>query len=56
MHPANFDYHRANSIDEAESLYKAKRGRQFPCGGAQSDPGHETAASRAWYACGYCRH
>ena len=33
MHPANFDYHRANSIDEAESLHKANADSSFLAGG-----------------------
>ena len=33
MHPANFDYHRANSIHEAESLHKANADASFLAGG-----------------------
>jgi carbon-monoxide dehydrogenase medium subunit len=33
MHPANFDYHRASSIDEAESLWKENSDASFLAGG-----------------------
>ena len=33
MQPANFDYHRANSVDEAESLCKANSDASFLAGG-----------------------
>ncbi len=33
MQPANFNYHRASSIDEAESLYKANDDATFMAGG-----------------------
>jgi len=33
MHPANFDYHRASSIDEAESLWKENTDASFLAGG-----------------------
>ena len=33
MQPANFQYHRASSIDEAESLYKANVDASFLAGG-----------------------
>ena len=33
MHPANFDYHRASSIDEAESLWRENSEASFLAGG-----------------------
>ena len=33
MQPANFDYHQANSVDEAESLFKANADASFLAGG-----------------------
>lgn len=33
MHPANFDYHRASTIDEAESLWKDNADSSFLAGG-----------------------
>lgn len=33
MHPANFDYHRASTIDEAESLWKDNPDSSFLAGG-----------------------
>ena len=33
MQPANFDYHRASSIDEAESLCKGNADASFLAGG-----------------------